>query len=349
MSNINLGKIGASTLKSVIQTSTGAVRNEVKVSPSFGVDVSVVDIGHGLGMASTSDPLSLIPILGLEKSAWLSVHLASNDMATTGFAPSYAQFVLNLPSSMSDDDFSTYWGYIHQFCADIGLCITGGHTGFVEGQNSTIVGGVTMSTIAPINEIRVSQNAQSGDAIIVSKSCALSSAAILAGCFPETATNNIGKEMVNLLQESFYHTSSLKEALLAKEHFPDTLHAMHDVTEGGVLGAIYEMGLASGLGADIELDAMPIGKEQQAICDVFSLNPSECIGAGSMLMSCKKETADILCKLIQTNGIPATVVGHFAERPGVKLHDASGTREYHYRDEDPYWSAFFTALKNGWK
>src|SRR3546814_18921489 len=101
-----------------------------------------------MAMAMTSDPLSLIPSLGLEASAWLSVHLMANDMATTGYAPQYAQFVLNLPETLSSADFEAYWQYIHRYCTEIGTAITGGHTGKVAGQNSTVSGGGTMVAIA---------------------------------------------------------------------------------------------------------------------------------------------------------------------------------------------------------
>src|SRR5690606_37373502 len=124
----------------------GYTRKEVRSGPRFGVDVSIVELPGGMALASTSDPLSLVPSIGIEESAWLSVHLMANDMATTGFSPMYGQFVLNLPATFSKQDFNTYWEYIHGFCKDIGVAITGGHTGFVEGQNSTISGGGTLFT-----------------------------------------------------------------------------------------------------------------------------------------------------------------------------------------------------------
>src|SRR5699024_11918658 len=56
--------------------------------------------------------------LGLKESAWLTVHLMANDIATTGFAPEYVQFVLNLPSDFSTQLFKEYWQYVHQFCKE---------------------------------------------------------------------------------------------------------------------------------------------------------------------------------------------------------------------------------------
>lgn len=241
-----LGKIEHRLFEQLIYNKCGYQRKEVIAGAQFGVDVSVIDLHDGMAMALTSDPLSLIPSLGLQESAWLSVHLMANDMATTGYPPMYGQFVLNLPSSFSKSDFKIYWEYIHKFCAEIKVAITGGHTGFIEGQNSTIAGGGTLVAVAPKNKILISKSAKSGNAILVTKSCAISSAAILAMSFPKTVKNKAGVEIYQHACNSFYHTSSLKDALIAigKNNEYTEITAMHDVTEGGVLGAIYELAVA---------------------------------------------------------------------------------------------------------
>lgn len=345
-----LGKINHSQFEDFLKQRCGKVRDEVRVGPDFGVDVSVVDLHGGKAMAMTSDPLSLIPSLGLEESAWLSVHLMANDMATTGFAPMFGQFVLNLPANLSTNDFEIYWNYIHQFCKDIGVSITGGHTGFIEGQNSTIAGGGTFITIALKEEILVSKYAKPGDSILVTKTSALSSAAILAMSFPETVKNKIGKELYYSASASFYETSSLKDALTAVQIENSGVTAMHDVTEGGVLGAIYELVIASGNGAEIFNEKLPIGEVQSAICNLFSLDPRYCIGAGSMIITCKKEKVSEITSRLELNNIPCTKVGTITEKSkGIKLIENEKESDLIYFEEDPYWKAFFNAYKNGWK
>jgi hydrogenase expression/formation protein HypE len=345
-----LGKINHSEFEDFLKHRCGKERDEVRVGPEFGVDVSVVDLHCGKSMALTSDPLSLIPSLGLEESAWLSVHLMANDMATTGFAPMFGQFVLNLPAQLSKNDFEIYWNYIHQFCRDINLSITGGHTGFIEGQNSTIAGGGTFVTIAPKEEILVSKYADVGDAILVTKTSALSSAAILAMSFPETVKNKIGKEFYYSASASFYETSSLKDALTAVQIENSGVTAMHDVTEGGVLGAIYELAIASGNGAEIFNEKLPVGEVQNAVCYLFSLDPRYCVGAGSMIITCKKEKVSEIISRLELNHIPCTEVGTITEKSnGIKLIENEKESDLIYFEEDPYWKAFFNAYKNGWK
>mgnify|MGYP003484580992 CR=1 FL=1 len=106
------GKLSPQLCEDSFLQQNGVRRPEVKVGPRQGVDVAIVQLTDTLGMALTSDPLSLISTLGLQESAWLSVQLMANDMATTGHGPQYAQFVLNLPTTLTDEDYTRYWSYI---------------------------------------------------------------------------------------------------------------------------------------------------------------------------------------------------------------------------------------------
>jgi len=347
-----LGKADRDLVEQLIRSKNGHKRKEVSVGPQFGVDVSIVDLPGEMALAATSDPLSLIPSLGLEESAWLSVHLLANDMATTGFAPQYAQFVLNLPAGFSKNDFKTYWNYIHTFCANTGVAVTGGHTGFTEGQNSTIAGGGTFFTVAPKNRLLVSRNAQPGNSILVTKACALSSVSILALSFPETVKNKLGKENHREACELFYKTTSLKDGLEAVGQNPryDDVTAMHDVTEGGVLGAVYELAGASGNGAVVYNDKLPVGHIQQEVCGIFDIDPRYSIGAGAMIITCNKTAAVRVIDRLNAVNIPCCEVGEIKEKEyGIKLVENGKENDMEYREEDPYWAAFFNALKKGWK
>ncbi|RZJ70253.1 MAG: AIR synthase [Flavobacterium sp.] len=344
------GKINNTEFEDIILKKTGKDRSEIHCGPAFGVDVSVVNLPNGLALAMTSDPLTLIPSLGLQESAWLSVHLMANDMATTGFAPMYAQMVLNLPTSLSEQDFSTYWGFVHQYCSSIGVAITGGHTGRIEGQNSTISGGGTMMLYAPRESILLSRYAQQDDLILVTKACALSSSAILAMSFPETVKNAIGKEHYDLACNLFYQTSSLAEALIAKEFGNNDVSAMHDVTEGGILGAVYEMAIASGNGVEIENSVIPVSETVQEISDLFGLDPRFTVGAGSMVMAVNKFQANSLIKKLADQHIQATIIGKFTSRErGYKLITNGDVTDLPYFSTDRYWNAFFTSKQKGWK
>lgn len=343
------GKIAQSDFEEIFAHKLGYLREEVTTGPSFGVDVSVVNLPGNLAMAMTSDPLSLIPSLGLEESAWLSVHLMANDMATTGFAPMYGQFVLNLPPWLTEADLKTYWNHVHQFCCDINVAITGGHTGSIEGQNSTIAGGGTMITIAEKDTILVSKNARAGDLVLVTKQCAMSSTAILAMSFPKTIQSRLGRQVFQDASEMFYKTTSLQDGLVAAG--TGVVTAMHDVTEGGVLGAVYEMAVASNNGVLIDDASIPVGDTQQKVCDLFALDPKYCLGSGAMVITVQRGFENKVITALAEKGIESNVIGEIVDySQGINMLDRHGEKQpILYQQKDPYWSAFYTAIKNNWK
>src|SRR5690554_6188263 len=131
--------------------------------------------------------------------------------------------------------------------------------------------------------------------------------------FPSTVINKLGREIYEIACNNFYQTSSLPEALLAMEVLEPNqeLRAMHDVTEGGVVGAILEMAQASGCSVTIDNDALPIGEAQKQITGLFGIDPRYCVGAGSMVLAVKKGKEDALLQYLGIRKIKATVVGKF--------------------------------------
>jgi len=344
------GKVSSKVFKDELMNLCGAERPEVICGPAFGVDTAIVDLGDGQALAVSSDPLSLIPALGMKVSAWLSVHLLANDMSTTGFAPQFAQFVLNLPPSVSREQFAEFWRFIHEICHALGIAITGGHTGQVPGQESTIAGGGTMFLKAPKDQILSSNQAQAGDSVILTKHAAISSTAILAMAFPQTVTDAFGKEIQEKVSGNFWKLSVLPEALIAARtlKLKTELRAMHDVTEGGVLGALTEMAEASGLGFLLDLNKIPVPDEVEKVAKLFEIDPLIAVGAGSMLISIKPGCEEKLIQALAEDGILATTIGVFtAERSKLIRRENGVVKEADFDGKDPYWEAFFKAVESG--
>ena len=347
-----VGKINTDFFKKNIHQQCGFNRKEVIKSAALGVDVSVIQISDQKALISASDPLTLIPSLGMEESAWLSVHLTANDIATTGFAPQFAQMVLNLPATITTSDFELYWKYIHQFSKEIQMQITGGHTGFIEGQNSTIAGGATLFSIVPKNEVLTSDGVQEKDVILMTKNCAMTATAILAKSFPQTVKNKAGNEIYQKAESRFYQTSVLKESLLACEigRHSYGVTAMHDVTEGGIIGALSEMLTASNKGAIIFNEMLPKDEVNTELEKIFSIDTRFCVGAGSMIITCKEIYANSIIEKLKENEIPCVQIGITTSMEnGIKIIENDRESELVAPKSDPYWEAYFNALKNNWK
>lgn len=348
MKPMKTGKVSKSILNDFLTTRTGAPSETVVSGPAFGVDTAVVEIGNGLGLIAASDPLSLIPGLGMKKSAWLSVILPANDVATSGYLPQYAQFVLNLPETLTRLQWEEYWEYIHTFCKDLGISITGGHTGFSARSGDTLAGAGTMMAVAEMSEIKLSSRAEEGQDLIVTKSAALSSASILALSFPNYVKEHLGAGVQEELAADFYRTGIVSEVRLLRKYplLMRKISAMHDVTEGGVLGAVFELCTAAGIGVEIAEQDLYAGKAQKSICDLFRIDPLRCVGAGSLLMTCDRSVSREVVDLLTSHGAEARIVGRtLPAEAGMKIINTAERRDLTYQETDPYWSAFREALE----
>lgn len=344
----SLGKIDKKDLQEVFLRRTGAFSENVQQGPAFGVDTAIIQVGNGKGIVVASDPLSYIPALGLKESAFLSVILTANDVATSGFLPQYAQFILNLPHTMTASELEAYWEHIHYFCKEFGISITGGHTGFDNLGTSTLAGGGSMFAEVDLKQVKSSVYATVGQDIIQTKSAALSSSSILAMSFPDFTKKHIGEKAQQLLVNSFYEISVLQEVRALKKRLDlyDNIRAMHDVTEGGVLGAVYELCEASGVGVELYEQEIALGKEQKEICELFQIDPFRSVGAGSLLISCDSTRSMDVITHLKAENIEAKIIGQTKKRSeGKKIIESKQTRELVYEEEDPYWKAFFDAVE----
>lgn len=209
-----------------------------------------------------------------------------------------------------------------------------------------------MIAIAPGEDIITSKGAKPGDILIMTKECALLSTAILSLSFPQTIKQNCGEEIHRQGCELFYKTSAVQAGLIAGETGRSSkgITAMHDVTEGGVLGALYELAQASTCGLIIDEAKLPIGEAQRRICDLFNIDPKNCVGAGSMIIAAKPTAVEFLISRLQAEGIKTTVIGSVVEAEhGIIIQNENDQKLLIQPYADPYWSAFFSAYNKGWK
>ena len=103
------------------------------------------------------------------------------------------------------------------------------------------------------------------------------------------------------------------------------VHAMHDPTEGGLSGGLYELAAASGLGLEIDSDAIPILPETREICGALDLDPLGLIASGSLLAAVPPDAAPATIAALTAAGIPAAIIGSATDaHAGVALTAADG-------------------------
>ena len=86
---------------------------------------------------------------------------------------------------------------------------------------------------------------------------------------------------------------------------------MHDVSEGGIFRALWEVAQRAGVGLNVDLKKIPIRQETVEICEFFQLNPYEMLSGGSLIMIA--EDGEALVEALAQAQIPATVIGKITE------------------------------------
>jgi hydrogenase expression/formation protein HypE len=347
-----IGKIDKAFFDQVIYPRLGAERPEVLVGPQHGVDNAIVKLPHGQVMAVTTDPLSIIPALGLEDSAWLSVHLLASDLVTSGLAPAYAVLDFNLPPQMPARDFEIYWQAMHREFEQLNIAVIAGHTGRYVGCDYTIVGGGTLIAVGPEDQYIAPSMAQPGDLVIVTKGAAIATTGLLARVFPETIRERFGEDFVQRAQGFFKKFSVVEDALTAVSiGVRDAgVTAMHDATEGGVLGALHELATACGQGLRIEKQQIPLADEAAKICELFEIDPYISLSEGTLIITVRPKKAQHVIEALAQRKITAAVIGEvMPAAQGLKLVDGKRVQPLTHPSEDPYWRAFWKARERGWK
>lgn len=83
--------------------------------------------------------------------------------------------------------------------------------------------------------------------------------------------------------------------------------AMHQVGEGGIFAALWELGEASGIGMEADMLQIPIKQETIEICECYGLNPYQLTSAGCILMT--SDDGDSLVKILEGAGARAARIG----------------------------------------
>jgi hydrogenase maturation factor len=143
-----------------------------------------------------------------------------------------------------------------------------------------------------------------GDDIVITKKAGMEGTAILAYDREELLKKHFPADVIDRAKSYMNQISVIKEGRIAGEF---GVHGMHDATEGGVLGAIWEASEAMGMGVEVETDKIPIAPETQVISGFFGIDPLRLISSGCMVVITPNGSQ--LVEIFKDNGIDAAVVG----------------------------------------
>ncbi len=297
------GKLPSELLESLVFEHIG-VRNEaVILRPEIGEDCAAIDFGKYACVLSTD------PITGASKGAGaLAVHISCNDVASSGVAPLALMITIMAPVSASEEDIGRVMKEAGDAAAALGVEIIGGHTEVTSAVNRIIISTTALGKVEKERVVKTS-GAKAGDDLVMTKWAGLEGTAILSADREPELQDKLTKEEMETAQGFSDHISVVREGVLAGDF---GVNSMHDVTEGGVFGAAWEVAESSGIGVELEVDKIPVHPVTNKICRHYGINPYKLISSGCMLISCRK--GDELVSKLSDAGIPAAVIGKMIEK-----------------------------------
>lgn len=295
-----LGKIERDLLEKIVFRRLGYRRRDVIVPPRFGEDAAVVRTRSRLLV------VAMDPITGAsELAGWLSVHVNANDVAVMGAEPKWFSSTILLPENRLED-LDRITRDIHRACKELHIALVTGHTEVSPGIMKPIVVGHMVGELVSSRPI-TSSGARPGDLLVLSKTAGIEGTAILASDFRSLLAERVPNKVLERAIKFYRKISVVNDALrLARKGLA---RAMHDPTEGGLIGGAYELAEASGCSFIIYEDKVPIAEETRLICEVLGCDPLKLISSGALLATIPR---NLVSKLQRMKGF--NVIGELRER-----------------------------------
>lgn len=306
---MKIGKLTASQLKEIIFNNIKKKRKEFLNSPGIGDDCAAIDLGEKVCYIS-SDPITG----AVSEIGKLAVNITCNDLATTGVEPMGIMVTILAPTSTSVEDLQSIMIDMESECTKLNIDILGGHTEITDAVNKIIVS-VTGLGFGTKVHYEDKKEILEGDIVLLTKGTGIEGTAIITYEKEEELRSILSHEEINFGKSMMDKTSVVKEGLLSSE----LSKGMHDVTEGGILGAIWEVAELSKLGVTIYHDKLNISKVTSKICGYYKIDPLKLISSGSMLVVVSPKNKDELMEILISNKIPTFEIGYFTKNVNEKF------------------------------
>jgi len=314
------GKIPPKLLKELILHRLGAHSDRVLVSPAIGEDAAVIDMGDRV-LVTHIDPITG----AIENLGWLAVNVAINDVAAKGATPLWIMVTILLHEGAEVEEVDRLAKQIDEAAKRLGVAVVGGHSEVVAGLSRTLMVVAAMGE-APKNKYVTSSGARPGDLLVVTKGACVEGSAILVGELRKELTPILSEEEKRRLESMIWEISVVPEAKAVMDTGGVT--AMHDATEGGVLGAIQELAWASKVGVKVYEEKVPVDPTTKKLCDVLRIDPLRTISSGSLVMTVKPGSLREVLEAVRKVGVEAAVVGEVVEaKEGLWLVKPNGVFE----------------------
>lgn len=300
---MKIGKIPENVLKRSVLKQLHTKRQEVVLGAGVGEDCAAVKLGADEVFVLSTDPITGT----VEDIGKLAIQITLNDLASAGAAPIGVLLTILLPEDTTEAGLKEIMAQVEEACQAADVQVMGGHTEVTAAVNQAII---TVCGVGKVKDGKVisTAGARAGMDILVTKWIGIEGTSIIAKEQEERLRERFSVPFIESAKGLDCFLSVLPEAEIAVRC---GVCAMHDVTEGGIFGALWEMAEASGVGLEIDVKKIPIRQETVEVCEFFGINPYQLISSGCMLMAA--ENGMTLQRELEKAGICASIIGKATE------------------------------------
>jgi len=302
---LKAGKLDSKLLEEIVFENIKFRRPEVLTRPGIGEDCAVVDFGSYECILSTDPITAAINDIGR-----LAMHVSCNDVASNGVEPLGIMLAVLLPEGTTEGEINEMMRQAGEVSEELGVEIIGGHTEITAAVNKPVI----VSTAIGRGKKWASQNAENmkpGDLIYITKTAGLEGTGIIAWDREDELNGFLTQEELDLAKSLLSKVSVVKEGVLAGRV---GTNGMHDVTEGGILGAVWEMCQVAKTGAEVWVDKIPVEEVTKKICDEYDIDYLRLISSGSMMIMVSPSRKAEMEKAMSEADIQFTNIGMIKKR-----------------------------------
>lgn len=316
MNILKVGKLDNDILEKIVFGNIKYRSGDVIKRAGLGEDCAVMDFGEYDCIVST-DPITATP----NEIGKLAVYISCNDIASNGIEPFALTMSVLLPEGTCEKEVELIMKQAGEAAMDLKVEIVGGHTEIT----TAVVRPVIVSTVfgkSLRGESQTCDLMSEGDLICVTKDLALEGTAIIVGDHEDIMREVLSEDEIKQAKSFMDSISVVKDGVLAGSI---GTHGMHDVTEGGILGAVWEMCMNSKLGARIYESRIPLTDITKKVMKYLDVDPLKMISSGSMVMAISKDKEEDMKVAFKDVGINFNVIGEIVnEGEGITLESADG-------------------------
>ncbi len=296
---MQIGKLPESVLARSVLQPIRHRRPEILMGPAIGQDCGIMQLAEDEVFVISTDPITgTVHDIGN-----YSIHITANDLAAAGAEPVGVMITALLPEETDERELRKMMQDVENTCAALEMEVMGGHTEITDVVKQPLLSVTGVGKVRQ-DQVLLTNQMQPGDDLVVTKWIALEGTSILAKEREAQLKQVFPVSFVRTACDFDQYLSVIPESRVATKQ---GVHAMHDITEGGILGALWEMAEGAGTGLDIQIKSIPIRQESIEICEQFGINPYQLMSSGSMLLA--TENGNAMVQALHQAGIHGTVIG----------------------------------------